>query len=607
MTLGSMSYHPFPIPAGSSIWKDGTKLCGVLLLVGLVGCQDAKKQAMLELERRGVAATPAALVEAVRQNSATLIGFLGAAGVKAGLPSDGEPTVLHLAVLQQDWLLVARLLDFSDKAVINHPGPSRIVVLEQALLAGQSGVAMALLEAGAEPDRAVESVDLLLRRTAPDAALVDRLILALPRGHESLGPALLRAVAAGEDGRVQRLLKRGAPPGFKSAQSRNNTLELASQGGFTAIAGQLILAGALPEESPAALGYAVDRRDVAMAGLLLEAGALPGAVADSAGRGETPFAQALEARHMELIRLMLKHGASPAFGLDHALIHGDLDLLDLLLQQGLPVDQPGPDGNPPLVRAAVAGHDGLIRRLLEKGASPGQPGALGQTAYHMAVLHRKVNVVDTLLAAGARPDDPFRKPAPPELIPLFGSEYFAKWYQRDEGLTPLMLAAARGDTAQLRQLLKGGARRGAQTKAWHRYAIVFACDCVQIPAAQILLGRDPDTETDRQHAVVSLSRQRVTLFRNDQPVRSARVSTGKQSTPTPAGKYIITDKQADWVSSIYKVSMPFFMRLSCKEIGFHAGMVPGYPASHGCIRMPKGDVQAFFKLLKIGDPVTIEP
>ncbi len=579
----------------------------VLVLVGLAGCRDTKQQAMLELERRGIAATPAALVEAVRQNSATLIGFLGAAGVKAGLPPEGEPTVLHLAVLQQDWQLVARLLDFSDAAVINHQGPGQVVVLEQAVLSGQSGVAMALLEAGAEPDRTAESFDVLLQRAAPDSALMDRLIRALPPGHKALGPALLRAVAAGEDGRVQLLLERGAPPGFKSEQHENNTLELASQGGFTAIASQLILAGALPEESPAALDYAVDRRDVAMAGLLLDAGALPGTVGDSARPGETPFAQALETRHMELIRLMLKHGASPAVGLEHALIQGDLELLEVLLQQGLPVDQPGPDGNPPLVKAVVAGHDGLIRRLLEKGASPEQPGALRQTAYHMAVLHRNVNAVEVLLAAGARPDDPFRKPAPPELIPLFGSDYFAKWYQRDEGLTPLMLAAARGDTALLRQLLKGGAKRGAQTKAWHRYPIVFACDCVQIPAAQILLGRDPDTETDRQYAVVSLSRQRVTLFRNDQPVRSARVSTGKLSTPTPAGKYIITDKQADWVSSIYKVSMPFFMRLSCKEIGFHAGMVPGYPASHGCIRMPKGDVQAFFKLLKIGDPVTIEP
>jgi lipoprotein-anchoring transpeptidase ErfK/SrfK len=52
--------------------------------------------------------------------------------------------------------------------------------------------------------------------------------------------------------------------------------------------------------------------------------------------------------------------------------------------------------------------------------------------------------------------------------------------------------------------------------------------------------------------------------------------------------------------------MPFFMRLSCQEFGMHAGVCPGYPASHGCIRMPRADVQAIYSLLKIGDAVTIE-
>jgi lipoprotein-anchoring transpeptidase ErfK/SrfK len=51
--------------------------------------------------------------------------------------------------------------------------------------------------------------------------------------------------------------------------------------------------------------------------------------------------------------------------------------------------------------------------------------------------------------------------------------------------------------------------------------------------------------------------------------------------------------------------MPYFMRLSCREIGLHAGVCPGYPASHGCIRMPHGEVRAFFGVLKIGDPVII--
>ncbi|RYD38044.1 MAG: hypothetical protein EOP86_01965, partial [Verrucomicrobiaceae bacterium] len=145
------------------------------------------------------------------------------------------------------------------------------------------------------------------------------------------------------------------------------------------------------------------------------------------------------------------------------------------------------------------------------------------------------------------------------------------------------------------------------TKAWHRYPIVFACDNGRIAAAQVLLGRDPDSETERRHAIISLSKQRVSLFKNDVLVRSSSVSTGRRSNPTPTGKFVITDKQVDWTSSIYKVPMPYFMRLNCKDIGLHQGVVPGYPASHGCIRMPRNEVQAFFKTLKIGDPVTIEP
>mgnify|MGYP006339678889 CR=1 FL=1 len=125
------------------------------------------------------------------------------------------------------------------------------------------------------------------------------------------------------------------------------------------------------------------------------------------------------------------------------------------------------------------------------------------------------------------------------------------------------------------------------------------------PTAQILLGRNPDEEKDKRHAVISLSRQRITLFKNDKPVRSSRVSTGKRSTPTPTGKYVITDKQAHWVSSIYHVAMPFFMRLDCKEIGMHAGVLPGYPASHGCIRMPGYMAQTFFNNVSVGTPVQI--
>ncbi len=576
-------------------------------VMSLAACRDGRQQALSELEQRGIIPAPAALEEAVKQSDSVLIGFLGQAGVKAGLPKEGEPSVLQLAADRKQWALVTQLLNFGDAALLNHPGDGRQVILEQAVLADEFVLARTLLAGGAKPELAAGGVDPMVLRSAREPSFMDELLIALPEGHAGLTPALLRAVQAGETVRVQQLLDHKAGAGARLAEGQGTALEIACRGGYQEIAAALLKAGARPADSPAALGHAVALKHAVLTKLLLEAGASPGTPMDPAKPEETPLMAALAAQATGLTTLMLDHGADAGRCLDYALAQGDTALLDLVLQRGVPLDRPGADGNPILVRAAVAGQADVVRKLLEKGAPLDQPGALGQSAYHMAVIGRKTEALQVLLAAGAKPDAPFAKPAPPELMPLFDNEYFVKWYNRDTGLTPLMLAAARGDTAQLRQLLQAGAKRGAQTKDWHRYPIVFACDNIQIQAAQVLLGRNPDEENEKRHAVISLSRQRVTLFKNDQPVRSARVSTGKKSTPTPPGKYVITDKQADWVSSIYKVPMPFFMRLSCKEIGLHAGVVPGYPASHGCIRMPKGEVQAFFKLMKIGDPVTIEP
>ena len=580
-----------------------------LLLVALIltGCRDAREQALVELERRNIAANSAALETAVRQGDQLIIGFLSIAGVKAAQPAVGEPSILHLAAARRDWPLVQQLLPFSDAPLLNHPGPSQQGVLEQAVLAGEFALARKLVAAGARPEPAACGVDALVQGSAADPLLMDELLNCLPTGHAALTPALLRAVRAGESERAQRLLAQGASPGAIAADGQGTALELACQAGNLPIAEALLKSGAKPADSPHALSLAVERKDASLVQLLLEAGASPNTPADPSQPDSTPLAAALSASALELTSLMLSHGAAPERCMEFALTKGDTGLLDLMQQKGMPLDQPGPDGNPPLVRAAAAGQTEVVRKLLEKGVPLDAPGVLGQTAFHMAVIHQKTEVTDLLLAAGCKPDAPFVKPAPAGLLPLFDSEYFVKWYKRDLNLTPLMLAAARGDVAQLRQLLKAGAKRGAQTREWHRYPIIFACDNAHIGAAQLLLGRNPEDEIEKRHAIISLSRQRVTLYKNDQAVRTAKVSTGKKSTPTPTGKFVITDKQPDWVSTIYKVPMPFFMRLSCKEIGLHAGVVPGYPASHGCIRMPRGEVQAFYKLLRIGDPVTIEP
>ena len=67
----------------------------------------------------------------------------------------------------------------------------------------------------------------------------------------------------------------------------------------------------------------------------------------------------------------------------------------------------------------------------------------------------------------------------------------------------------------------------------------------------------------------------------------------------------MTDKKIDHVSTIYKVKMPYFMRLNCRDFGMHEGVVPDYPASHGCIRLPADAARKLFKEVPIGTLVTI--
>jgi lipoprotein-anchoring transpeptidase ErfK/SrfK len=88
-------------------------------------------------------------------------------------------------------------------------------------------------------------------------------------------------------------------------------------------------------------------------------------------------------------------------------------------------------------------------------------------------------------------------------------------------------------------------------------------------------------------------------------VLTTEISSGRASKPTPPGDYLVTDKYRDWKSTIYPARMPYFMRLSCGNFGLHAGSLPGYPASHGCVRLPAENAKKLFALLPIGTEVVI--
>ena len=108
------------------------------------------------------------------------------------------------------------------------------------------------------------------------------------------------------------------------------------------------------------------------------------------------------------------------------------------------------------------------------------------------------------------------------------------------------------------------------------------------------------------HIIVSTAKQRVTVYANGTLVGRAPVSTGMPDHPTPMGIFAVISKSRWHVSNIYSgAPMPYMQRITWSGIALHAGKLPGYPASHGCIRLPEHFATRLWALSKIGARVII--
>jgi lipoprotein-anchoring transpeptidase ErfK/SrfK len=132
--------------------------------------------------------------------------------------------------------------------------------------------------------------------------------------------------------------------------------------------------------------------------------------------------------------------------------------------------------------------------------------------------------------------------------------------------------------------------------------------------------------------VIDLADQHAYLYSGQEQVLSAPISSGREGHNTAPGKYHIVEKDIDHRSSIYGAyqengvivkedvntlkdpkppgayfvgaPMPYFLRIY-DGVGMHEGYLPGYPASHGCIRMPGSKAKRFFAAVKVGTPVIV--
>ena len=141
---------------------------------------------------------------------------------------------------------------------------------------------------------------------------------------------------------------------------------------------------------------------------------------------------------------------------------------------------------------------------------------------------------------------------------------------------------------------------------------------------------------DDVHVIISLEKQRAYLMVGDEIVIDSPISSGKRGHTSPSGSKKVLEKDPNHHSSLYGdfvdssgrivragvsmhidsapsgthfqgAEMKWFMRLTEDGVGMHVGILPGYPASHGCIRMPSDAAKLFYDHVKVGTPVEVQP
>ena len=159
---------------------------------------------------------------------------------------------------------------------------------------------------------------------------------------------------------------------------------------------------------------------------------------------------------------------------------------------------------------------------------------------------------------------------------------------------------------------------------------LWLVSCATVPELGGLMDRG---DSNGRRIVVNLKSQQATLYHHGKVVAVSPISSGREGKGTPVGRYSVIQKSPDHRSSIYGnyvmngrivkenvdnrktprpagsrfvgVPMPYFLRFT-GAYGLHAGNVPGYPASSGCVRLPKRHAKRFFDAVKVGTPVVVQ-
>lgn len=175
----------------------------------------------------------------------------------------------------------------------------------------------------------------------------------------------------------------------------------------------------------------------------------------------------------------------------------------------------------------------------------------------------------------------------------------------DTSLTPLHIAGALGNLELTRLLLDAGADRWAQTKKYKNTPVELALENKMMDTARLLMRAPVDAVDYRIE--VSLANQSLQVLHNGRTILQAPISSGKKSKPSERGEFLIAQKSKNHRSNLYNnARMPWFCRFSWTAGGLHQGNLPGYPASHGCIRTTREAAKFVFETCPMGTLVVVD-
>ncbi len=552
------------------------------------GYFEEQRVALRDLKRQGAVATSGQLFAAVAQDDSALIALLGRAGVSVRQVDEAANTPLHIATRDRRTRAVLTLLD--QGVEINALNRANEHALQAVLEHADLDLAARLLRAGADPDFTYRSGQ----------------------------PALIEAIRKKQPETIRLLLEHGANPNISNS-AKTNPLYLALRTRQTDLLPALIQAGASPDglspggqpilaflcEHFRSCGYE-EEAAARLVEQFLAAGADPNAKDPS---GKQALRHALEQDFTSAIATLLPRTDAVDGLLWTAINLGDMNTAKALIENGADVNlREEEGGDTPLTRMVREKRPPMVHFLMDHGADPLLLGKEGEAAVPLSIALGDQRTTLTLIGHDrAPPPDHFlQHPATPEFRKLFKGNLIDFYLRKTHNITPLMCAVCLDQEAVVLKLIETGARRFAATAPQKVVPVQLAARRKNVRMQQILIGVPFEDHEQERYFVINLAKQEVSYYKNGEKAKTAKISSGKKSHPTETGTYVITDKMRMHHSNLYDdAEMPYFQRFSCTAMGFHQGSLPGYAASHGCVRLAKATASYFFKESQRGDRVII--